>query len=265
MPAENEIAHVILSSISSMIFEPVYRYIHCACVDLLGGRRSQEEVRRLFLQFQLPLDPILTIQELRGMEADSIPSEEEMLESSGRRRMRLWTAEEDKRLLAAILRLGLGNWSAISRFLGSSRSRAQTSQRWFRGLNPMISRDPWTSEQDQALLHFSRVLGTKSWIEIARRFGNRSDVQCRYRYQQLTRAKQFTESRESREEPPPNASRVASAEFVMPTQQSEWLFLPRMTLQMTLQSPLQMTLQLPLQASILTARNLTERQSVCSV
>jgi hypothetical protein len=284
MPAENEIAHVILSSISSMMFGPVYGSLHSACVDLLSGRRSEEEVGRLFVEFQLPLDPIVTIQELRGMEADSIPSEEEMLESSGRRRMRLWTWGEDKRLLAGILRFGLGNWSAISRFLGSSRSRSQTSQRWFRGLNPMISRDGWTSEQDEALLHLSRVLGTKSWVDIARRLGNRSDVQCRYRHHQLTRVKESEESeeskeskewrewRESREEvndanarsdaaqPPPNALFFSSAGFVTPMQQSEWIIVPRMTLQMQMQIPLQMQmpLQLPLQTSFVPARNVTD-------
>ena len=105
--------------------------------------------------------------------------------SSGRKRARPWNADEDRRLLAGILRNGTDSWSAVSEIVGETRTRAQCSQRWFRGLDPRISKKRWSPEEDKKLIDFVEEFGETAWAKIASSMGNRSDVQCRYHYQQL--------------------------------------------------------------------------------
>lgn len=108
--------------------------------------------------------------------------------SSGRKRARPWTSSEDKKLLAGILYHGTDNWNIVSEIVGESRTRAQCSQRWFRGLDPRISKKKWTQEEDEKLMEKVNEFGDTSWAKIANAMGNRSDVQCRYHYQQLIKS-----------------------------------------------------------------------------
>lgn len=108
-----------------------------------------------------------------------------------RQKARNWTPYEDQRLLAGILKFGLDNWPIIAEFVGSGRNRSQCSQRWYRGLNPSIYKGPWTKEEDDKLVEMVQKLGEKSWRQIATCLGTRSDVQCRYHYQQLVKTRQY--------------------------------------------------------------------------
>ena len=60
--------------------------------------------------------------------------------NSTRKKTHPWSTIEDQRLLHAIHKYGLDNWAAVSQFVGNARTRAQCSQRWFRGLDPRISK-----------------------------------------------------------------------------------------------------------------------------
>lgn len=104
-----------------------------------------------------------------------------------RRKTRGWTIAEDNRLIMAVNEFSIVNLAAIAAFVGSGRSRSQCSQRWIRVLDPKLSKMPWKSEEDDMLLSLCKSYGTKSWMKIATQMGNRSDVQCRYRYTQLTK------------------------------------------------------------------------------
>ncbi|OHT04621.1 hypothetical protein TRFO_27828 [Tritrichomonas foetus] len=105
--------------------------------------------------------------------------------SNPRRKTRSWTSHEDQRLLAGVHKYGLDSWSAVSHFVGNSRTRSQCSQRWIRVLDPRISKDQWTAEEEEKLVHLVSTLGEKSWMRVATELGNRSDVQCRYHYMQM--------------------------------------------------------------------------------
>lgn len=120
---------------------------------------------------------------------DPIPCPDDIATSEGgaRRRNRTWTPYEDQRLLAGILKNGIENWTPISKFVGNGRTRSQCSQRWYRGLNPKISKEQWSQEEEAKLMKLVEELGTGSWTKIAAKMGNRSDVQCRYRYKQLSK------------------------------------------------------------------------------
>lgn len=107
--------------------------------------------------------------------------------TSSRKKTRSWTPQEDTRLLAGIYRFGADNWTTISVYVGNGRTRAQCCQRWTRGLNPRISKNLWSYEEDMKLVHLVHTYGDKSWTRIASMMGNRSDVQCRYHYHQVMR------------------------------------------------------------------------------
>ncbi|OHT05849.1 hypothetical protein TRFO_26275 [Tritrichomonas foetus] len=106
-------------------------------------------------------------------------------QTSGRQPARVWREYEDRRLLGGIHRFGLNDWHQVSAFVGSGRNAVQCSQRWFRSLDPDISRDAWSDSENQLLADLVNELGDKSWKLIAEKMPRRSDVQCRYRYRRL--------------------------------------------------------------------------------
>ncbi|OHT11037.1 Myb-like DNA-binding domain containing protein [Tritrichomonas foetus] len=103
---------------------------------------------------------------------------------SGRLQGRNWSQNEDNRLLLSIHRFGF-RWYKISSFVGNSRSPSQCSQRWFRSLNPKISRSPWTSEEEEKLIALVKKYGKKNWNVVAQKLVTRNDVQCRYHYKHM--------------------------------------------------------------------------------
>jgi hypothetical protein len=102
-----------------------------------------------------------------------------------KRRAKPWSIAEDNRLLYAIHQHGLQAWPAVAAFVGNNRSRAQCAQRWTRVLDPRICKDDWTQADDLRLVQLVTLRGEAGWTWISRELGNRSDVQCRYRYLQL--------------------------------------------------------------------------------
>lgn len=108
-----------------------------------------------------------------------------------RKKTRSWTIAEDNRLIMAVNEFSIVNLGAIAAFVGSGRSRSQCSQRWIRVLDPKLSKMPWKSEEDDLLLSLISSHGTKSWMKVATLIGKRSDVQCRYRYSQLTKSRRL--------------------------------------------------------------------------
>jgi hypothetical protein len=110
--------------------------------------------------------------------------------SSQRHKTQPWTTQEDTRLLAAIHKFGLELWPSVAQFVGNGRTRSQCSQRWIRGLDPRISKDQWTREDEDRLCRLVEQYGQKSWMRIASDLGNRADVQCRYHFMQMQRGAQ---------------------------------------------------------------------------
>jgi hypothetical protein len=105
----------------------------------------------------------------------------------GERKLNAWTPPEDIRLLAGVHRFGLDNWMAVAAFVGHSRTRAQCSQRWNRGLDPKLKKSRWSVEEESKLVELVAKYGIKSWTKVAAGLDHRSDVQCRYHFFHLPR------------------------------------------------------------------------------
>jgi hypothetical protein len=110
-----------------------------------------------------------------------------LLSQDGTRRQNPWSKVEDNRLLCAIHKFGIQNWSAVANFVGYGRSRAQCSQRWNRGLNPDLRKLSWTADEEGRLRELVARHGVKAWTKVAHEMGTRSDIQCRYHFLQIQR------------------------------------------------------------------------------
>jgi hypothetical protein len=155
-------------------------------LDLIEDRISYRDCFQSSLSLTGTSYPIEKLNEILTIPPIPIPFENDHSnETERRKKTRPWSDYEDSRLLAGILRYGAENWASISLFVGNGRTRSQCAQRWSRGLDPRLSRDQWTHEEDRSLMEFVQFYGDQAWTKVAARFGNRSDVQCRYRYKQL--------------------------------------------------------------------------------
>ncbi|KAH0784958.1 Myb-like DNA-binding domain containing protein [Histomonas meleagridis] len=127
-----------------------------------------------------PLDRIVTIL--------SVPDTPLPIQTSfnlQHKKTKPWSNIEDNRLLAGLHKFGTDNWVTIAKFVGNGRTRAQCAQRWFRGLDPKISKNQWSPEEEAKLIHLIKTSKNKGWTSIASSMGNRSDVQCRYHFLQM--------------------------------------------------------------------------------
>lgn len=110
---------------------------------------------------------------------------------------RSWSKEEDNKLREAIELLGTDSWARVAHYVGFGRTRGQCSQRWIRGLDPSISRERWTPEEEQKLDALVKQYGMKSWMKIAKEIGTRNDVQCRYHYSQMMKHRSLSQLKQN--------------------------------------------------------------------
>ena len=83
-----------------------------------------------------------------------------------------WTVKEDNLLSQLTQTHGLKAWSLIATKLcaanvGPARSGKQCRTRWLNFVNPEVSHDPWTEEEDKILYDMQKQFGNK-WAEIAK-------------------------------------------------------------------------------------------------
>ncbi|GMI85141.1 hypothetical protein HRI_002183400 [Hibiscus trionum] len=85
-----------------------------------------------------------------------------------------WTADEDQKLTAYIMRYGIWNWNQMPRFAGLQRSGKSCRLRWMNYLRPNIRRGNFTREEEDTIIHLQKQLGNR-WSAIAARLPNRTD------------------------------------------------------------------------------------------
>jgi hypothetical protein len=171
-PALSPATHSRLSQLALGLIEKRVAMAECiqSSVALTGTAQPMEKLHEILT---VPTEPI------RPGEHDAADDPQQ------RKKTRPWSPYEDSRLLAGIYRYGVDNWTSIARFVGNGRTRSQCSQRWQRSLDPRLSRDQWTRTEELCLVQLVQCYGDKAWTQVAARLGNRSDVQCRYRYKMI--------------------------------------------------------------------------------
>jgi hypothetical protein len=95
-----------------------------------------------------------------------------------------FSPEEDDRLTRIVEKYGESNWKAIAAELGSRNCR-QCRERWKNYLDPSLTKEPWSSEEDELLLDLYKTHGSQ-WSRIAKSFPSRTDVNCKNRWVVLT-------------------------------------------------------------------------------
>ena len=163
-------------------------YIMSILEQYLENKKTREEIIIVLNDFLKSLEPLDKIDSI--IKPLLTPN---LLNSTGtslgRQKSIPWTNEEDEKLKKAVEEHGSNNWGTVADEVGNGRTRSQCSQRWNRVINPKISKANWTQEEEQKLLNAVEAYGVKAWTRVASEFGNRSDVQCRFKYNFLMKKK----------------------------------------------------------------------------
>ena len=77
--------------------------------------------------------------------------------------------QEDEALINAVKAIGNEDWTKISNYLCKScemsntarRTGKQCRERWFNHLDPSISKEPWTEEEETILFKTHKIEGNK--------------------------------------------------------------------------------------------------------
>lgn len=96
-----------------------------------------------------------------------------------------WTPEEDQLLIQSVTTHGTTNWTIVSHII-PGRSGKQCRERWLNQLNPELTKNTWTPEEDEILIQKQAQYGNK-WSEISKFLPGRSGNNIKNRWSYLSR------------------------------------------------------------------------------
>ncbi|EAY18843.1 Myb-like DNA-binding domain containing protein [Trichomonas vaginalis G3] len=96
-----------------------------------------------------------------------------------------FTVEDDAKLKSLVETYGETDWNLISQKM-ETRNPRQCRERWENYLSPKVNHSPFTPAEDIQLLTLYEELGAK-WVQISKRFNNRTDISVKSRWMVLKR------------------------------------------------------------------------------
>ncbi|OMJ90028.1 hypothetical protein SteCoe_7707 [Stentor coeruleus] len=90
-----------------------------------------------------------------------------------------WTEEEDEMLKEFVIELGETRWGLIAKMIESrlnkkSKTGKQCRERWHNHINPIISKNSWTTNEKNKILELHDIYGNQ-WSKIAQHLKGRTD------------------------------------------------------------------------------------------
>jgi hypothetical protein len=91
-----------------------------------------------------------------------------------------WTRLEDETIVKFVAQYGTKSWARLSELL-PGRVGKQCRDRWVNALDPSLSREPWTAEEDKLLVELHGKFGN-CWAKIGEVMQTRSDNSIKNRW-----------------------------------------------------------------------------------
>jgi myb proto-oncogene protein len=137
-----------------------------------------------------------------------------------------WTQQEDETIMSHVATHGCKSWKKLSSLL-PGRVGKQCRERWLNHLNPDLSREPWTPEEDYLLMQLHEKHGNH-WSRIASMMPSRAHNAIKNRWYSVLTKRTLAKgpvavgrtkgelSQPTMEEISPSALRENRREFVIP-------------------------------------------------